>query len=234
MGKTTARGRAAAAGAPAAHAPTSPFGGPLKWWHWLLIYPTLAISILTAAPQWFDRIQAVANDVHDRSNREAEEQSALFAKNLDCTTAPFAWYLNPNNVNLDATICETGDIYVRASAPGRASRYYFVAVDKILGDKPAAAKVAAAGGTAQFTAAPIDPDLVIRVQDKAPMQSQVRSSSAYRVQQPILTEVICTKFIDKRMVLRHLRTPNACFDEWVDTLNGRTQKRAQVACRKTC
>jgi hypothetical protein len=230
MGKST-RGRAAAGASPAASAP--PTSGPNKWWHWLLIYPTLLISILTAAPQWFDRIQALANDVQDRSNREAEEQSALFAKNLTCTTAPFDWYLNPNNVNLDATICETGDIYVRASAPNRSSRYYFVGVDKILGeDKAAGTKTAAATGSAQFTAAPIDPDLVIRIQDKAPMQAQVRSP-VYR-QQPILTEVICTKFIDKRMVLRHLRTPQACFDEWVDTLNGRTQKRVQTTCRKTC
>jgi hypothetical protein len=234
MGKTTTRSRAEVGGAPAVSASTSPPGGPAKWWHWLLIYPTLAVSILTAAPQWFDRIQALANDVRDRNFREAEEQSALYAKNLTCTTAPFDWYLNPNNVNLDATICESGDIYVRASAPDRPSAYYFVAVDRILGvDEPARTKVAAAAaGSARFTAAAVDPeDLLIRVQ--SPSQFPLRPP-AQRMQQAVLTEVICTKFVDKRVVLRHLRTPQACFDEWVDTLNGRTQKRVQTACRKAC
>jgi len=48
------------------------------------------------------------------------------------------------------------------------------------------------------------------------------------------TAVVCTKFIDNRRVLRHLRTPQACFDEVVDSFTGRTTSRTQVACRATC
>jgi hypothetical protein len=65
-------------------------------------------------------------------------------------------------------------------------------------------------------------------------QVTVRPNIRAQQQMVVTTEVVCTKFLDKRMVLRHLRTPQACFDEVVDSWNGTTQKRTQVACRRTC
>lgn len=233
MAGRTAR-KAATAAAP--ETSSAPSGGPMKWWHWLLIYPTLGVSILTAAPQWIDKVQALRNDIRDRDYREAEEQRTLYAKNLTCTTAPFDWFLNPDNVNLDATICESGDIYVRASAPGRPAAVYFVPLQRVLG-KPEAAqtKVAqAARGDVVLTAGQGRTDLSIvdgafELAQKAPINPRMQQ------QMVVTTEVVCTKFIDKRMVLRHLRTPSqVCFDEVVDSYNGTTQKRTQVACRKTC
>src|SRR5207342_736219 len=71
--------------------------------------------------------------------REARLQQELYAKNLDCTTAPFDWFINPSNVNLDATICQSGDIYVRATSPGGLASFYFVPVDRVLGKPDPAA-----------------------------------------------------------------------------------------------
>jgi hypothetical protein len=65
--------------------------------------------------------------------------------------------------------------------------------------------------------------------------TQVQVRPGLRTQQMVVqTYVVCTKFKDARYVLRHLRTPQACFDETVDSLNGRTVSRIQVACRRTC
>ena len=49
-------------------------GGPTKWWQWVIIFPTLAISILSAAPQWVDKGQALFNGVEDRGWEEAKQQ----------------------------------------------------------------------------------------------------------------------------------------------------------------
>ncbi|HEV2747879.1 MAG TPA: hypothetical protein VGW34_11345, partial [Allosphingosinicella sp.] len=51
--------------------------------------------------------------------------------------------------------------------------------------------------------------------------------------QPSAT-VVCQRFLDDRMLLRHISTPEGCFDETVDTLNGETVKRTQVPCRTSC
>jgi hypothetical protein len=209
----------------------------MKWWHWLLIYPTLGVAILTAAPQWFDKIQAFTNNVRDRDYREAEEQRTLYAKNLTCTTAPFDWYLNPDNVNLDATICESGDIYVRASAPGRPAAVYFVPLQRVLGKREEAqAKVAdASRGDVVLTSGKAAAPGALRIVDGSFELAQTKVPPRMQQQMVVTTEVVCTRFLDKRMVLRHLRTPSGvCFDEVVDSFNGTTQKRTQVACRKTC
>jgi hypothetical protein len=209
----------------------------MKWWHWLLIYPTLGVSILTAAPQWIDKLQALKNNVRDRDYREAEEQRALYAKNLTCTTAPFDWFLNPDNVNLDATICESGDIYVRASAPGRPAAVYFVPLQRVLGkrDEAQATVAQASRSDVVLTSGPGEADLSLVEGSFQLAQSKATPGPRPMQQQMVVTtEVVCTKFIDKRMVLRHLRTPQACFDEVVDSYNGTTQKRVQVACRRTC
>jgi hypothetical protein len=219
-------------------APTAAGGpGPSRWWQYLLIYPTLVVSVLTAAPQWLDKFQALANNVDSGGYREAKLQKDLYAKNLDCTTAPFDWYLNPNNVNLDATICESGDIYVRASSPNKPGSFYFVPVERVLGEEaPAVPKrVAAADAGERFAG------VVTRaVMDGDPgaedllMQVQLPPRPLVREQMVVPTSVVCTKFMDSRRVLRHLRTTQACFDEVVDTLNGRTVSRTQVACRRSC
>src|SRR3569623_462651 len=86
-------------------------GRKRPWWEVAFIYPTLLVTLMTSAPVWADKVMSIVNNVQGRDYVEAKAQQALFAKNLDCTTAPFDWYINPSNVNLDATICQSGDVY---------------------------------------------------------------------------------------------------------------------------
>ena len=92
-------------------------GGPSKWWQWVILYPTLAISFLSAAPQWVDKAQAMFNGVEDRGWDEAKQQQDAWRANLTCSAAPFDWYSTPENLKVDATICNSGDIFVRVATP---------------------------------------------------------------------------------------------------------------------
>ena len=44
----------------------------------------------------------------------ADQQAALWKKNLACSAAPFAWFNSVNNVKVDTTTCDSGDVLVRA------------------------------------------------------------------------------------------------------------------------
>ena len=46
--------------------------------------------------------------------------------------------------------------------------------------------------------------------------------------------VICQRFIDQRMLVRRVQTPQGCFDEIVDTFNGQVVRRNQVPCAPQC
>lgn len=222
-------------------APKSGSGGtgPTRWWQFVLIYPALAISVITAAPEWASKIGALVSHVDNRDLVEAKQQRALYAKNLDCTTAPFDWFLNPDRVNVDATICESGDIYVRASSPNNPGAQYFVPVQRVLGDPEPAGAVTKASAAAPSLAEPgraRTPGLMRAVWTGTSrnLLELAQIKVVPRAPSVVSTSVVCTKFIDNRRVLRHLRTQQACFDEVVDSFTGRTQSRTQVACRTTC
>jgi hypothetical protein len=186
------------------------------WWQWLLLYPAVAIALLTAAPQWLDRGLAVWHGTRSSSFAEAEHQSALWRKNLSCSAAPFNWYRNPRNTRVDARICESGDVFVRVSAPDGQTAFQWVDVDAI---------VAPPGGG--FSLIPAAHAATIRtLAGPARMVRQAGGGDP--------TRVICQGFLDRRQLRRRIQARGACFDEVIDTLTGSVVGRTRVACRPTC
>src|SRR5215469_11233924 len=104
---------------------------PRRWWQWLLIYPALGIALLTAAPQWIDKIQALANNIQNRTWAEAVEQRNLFVKNTSCTRLPFSWNPTPSHVNVDALLCDSGDVFVTAQLPNGSLSSYIVPLSRV-------------------------------------------------------------------------------------------------------
>src|SRR4051812_12800150 len=82
---------------------------------WAVIMPVLVGSLLTAGPQWIDSIRAAAQGIHSGSLKDAREQTRMWQKNLACAAAPYSWFSSPGNIKVDATLCDSGDIFVRAS-----------------------------------------------------------------------------------------------------------------------
>lgn len=204
-------------------APTTP--EPARWWQWILLYPALGISLLTAAPQWFDKAQSAWAGTKVPLE-DAEKQSKLWRRNLTCAAAPFNWHNNPSNVKVDATICDSGDIFVRAATPANGQFFKWVPIEEIVqsppvGGNPLIPTAQASTGTPGWRT--------------LELTREARSTPALpliRVQQQ--GNVICQRFIDQRMLLRHVQTPQGCFDEVVDTYNGAVVRRTQVPCRQGC
>jgi hypothetical protein len=190
--------------------------GPARWWQWVILYPTLAISILSAAPQWVDKAQAMFNGVEDRGWEEAKQQQDAWRANLTCSAAPFDWYSTPENLKVDATICNLGDIFVRVTTPKQGNFYQWVLLNTIVKDKKTASlpliSSAYAGENATW-----------------------RTEGSYQVASGEAATVVCQAFMpDGRTIKRHVSTAQGCFDEYVDTYTGQVTRREQVQCRSTC
>ena len=102
---------------------------PVRWWQWILIYPTLAISLMSAAPDWIDKFRAPDGAA---TFSEAEKQNRLWQKNAACAALPFKGFLSPSNVAVDATICNSGDILVHAVTPENAQVFKWFALEDVL------------------------------------------------------------------------------------------------------
>lgn len=215
VGVSKSRRAAKAAGA---NADAEGAQSPRKWWQWLLLYPALGIALVTAAPQWIDKGRAWYNGTKLASYADAEKQNAMWRKNLSCSAVPFAWYANPNNVRVDATICDSGDVFVRASTPGNQQFFKWIGLDDVM-------NIQSGGGLIPGASA-------------APM-SRATLSSGWQRPRMIAVQytnavVVCQKFLDQRRVLRHVRTGQGCFDEIIDTFNGTVLQRNAVPCRTQC
>jgi hypothetical protein len=196
-----------------------------RWWQWILIYPTLGVSLFSAAPQWVDQLKAAYYEVRNDSYELALRENALWKKNLSCATAPYAWYENPKDVRVDATICNSGDVFVRASSPGGQEVTKWVAVEDMF---PSASEGSGEGSglIPAAKAATIEPGR---------MQAGSEDFADFSTNQYQNVFVICQRFVDGRMLLRHVRAENGiCYDELIDTFNGSLAKRTQVTCRQSC
>jgi hypothetical protein len=194
-------------------------GTPKQWWQWILLYPAFAVALLTAGPQWYDRASAAIKGIKGGSVTDAEKQAALWRKNLSCSAAPFAWYSNPSNVKIDATICDSGDIFVRASTPENGNFFKWVPLDDVLRSAQSGGGMIPAANAASLSL-------------RAGPQLQLKPAGMLVALQA--ATVLCQHFIDDRHILRRVQTPQGCFDEVIDTYNGSVVKRTPAPCSSQC
>jgi hypothetical protein len=212
---------------------------PRTWWQWVVLFPTLAMALITALPDWMDSALALMKGVSDAKNSELLERNRMFTRNLDCIGAPYQWYKVPSGDRIvDATLCPSGDLFVRVRVPDDTSplatvvdggrfrdRADFVSIDKIVERADRFAALDMLGLTAQAGTVP---------QQSVPVGPNARRSDHLVLVQDQFVFVICQKFVDERMLLRHLQVEGQCFDETVDTYTGVTISRNAVACRTSC
>jgi hypothetical protein len=210
-------------------------GGARSWWQWFLLYPTAAVALFSAAPSWLDRALAVWHGAESGSYAAAERQIALWSKNATCSQTPYAWYRNPRHVQVDATICDSGDVLVRAQAPGGEVHFQWIEVEPIVGGQ--------AGGGQAGGGLSLIPQLIPQAH-AATISSPFGPASLappegapgarlFRAYYQSAT-IVCQRQLDGRRLLRHVRTPGGCFDEVIDMLNGVVVQRTPVPCRGGC
>ncbi len=92
--------------------------GATRWWQWVLLYPTLAITLISAVPTWLDKYQSVRLGVSRQHLAIAEEQNTLWQVNFECARAQDIQAIrNTRNVEVGAQVCPTGDVLIRLKLP---------------------------------------------------------------------------------------------------------------------
>ena len=89
----------------------------MRWWQWLLIYPTLLVSMLGAFPALADLLKAwsLPVAVPVGKARDAQEQLELLKSNFACTQEAMNHPSSKHdNVSIGVTVCATGDVAIVA------------------------------------------------------------------------------------------------------------------------
>lgn len=180
---------------------------PQKWWQWILVYPTLVGIIISAIPTWVDIIKSKVYEVPPGYSKMAEEQNDLWRKNLECSSAPTEYYETEYNIKVDATICKSGDILVKVLEPNGNPHYVWVPVQGLINERSAESLLSNA----------------YAVQSFLPLQTG---------QSGVI--VLCQKFLGQGRLLRRVRDNNGCFDEIINTFNGRVIQRNPAPCNSNC
>lgn len=88
------------------------------WWQWMLLYPSLVATLLSAVPSWIDHIQAANIGVKTSDLAQAKEQKRLWETNLDCTRAQEIQRIRTtHDTEVAAQVCPSGDVLVQVRRP---------------------------------------------------------------------------------------------------------------------
>jgi len=95
-----------------------PARGASHWWQWVLLYPSLAVALVSAVPTWIDHVQAARIGVKSRDLVQAQEQNRLWQDNLECARSTDIQRIKTSrNVEVGAQVCPTGDVLLLLKRP---------------------------------------------------------------------------------------------------------------------
>lgn len=201
---------------------------PKSWWQWILVYPALALALITAMPDWLERIEAWQVNIEKDKLAEAKRLDTFIRQNVACLAAPFEWVDAPDSVRVDATICDSGDLLLRVEAPDSMPFLHPVRIKDIVD-----AQTASLSSPLDAIAASFAAHAATRPIDLPASRPAAGSEAAIQLAQTVAV-VVCQKFVDDRTLLRHVRVGSQCYDERVDTLTGKIVAKDATRCRTTC
>src|SRR6266566_5125797 len=89
-------------------------GLPQRWWQWVFMYPTIAVALVGAVPQYYQWAAAATIGLPLSGNvRAAQEQEMAWERNVNCLRA--IDHIKPGsstNYAIDLVSCPSGDILV--------------------------------------------------------------------------------------------------------------------------
>lgn len=87
---------------------------PTRWYHWLLVYPALLVSLVGMIPTVIQAIKAWKLNVPYGEVQSLEEQKKLWEKNLGCLTSKGIYSVDgPLGMIVGVTLCPNGDALLR-------------------------------------------------------------------------------------------------------------------------
>lgn len=216
---------------PAATPTASGARRPGRWWHWLFLYPATTAALLTAVPEWSDKLFEIYEGLTGTQTTiaEARRRSDLINKNMACLRTPELW-VTTSRVNVDGTICDSGDILIRASTEDGRRAFEIFETARLLDLQQTQPTRAASALLDRLLAGTAEAAPVSATKARPAAKADTRE----RLAQESFVITICQKYVDKRNLLRHVRVDGVCYDEMLDTYTGLVGKRVQVPCRATC
>lgn len=180
---------------------------PARWWQWLLVYPTLAISLLGSIPTIIEAYSSFEISVPFGTSKESREQNSLYDRNSECLiSAQFKSIVTPSNVEVGSIVCSSGDVLLRAKKPDwNTHRMRWVSFERLLQDKNGGKeKTSFLSLIGTSYAASLGVDLKENRADFRQVQ--------YRI--------ICQRWIGNGILAQRLMSNGACYDQVVNTYTG--------------
>lgn len=184
---------------------------PKKWWQWFLVYPVFATSLIAAIPTYLELIDSKRLGVDYGKSAEAKLQHDIWQENLTCTNAPVDPLVTEYNIEVDATICKTGDVLVKVFAPKDKKFYRWVAIKDVINSY----------------ASQSDGHWFVK--------QAYASGKHENIQLALSGTVLCQKPLTNGRLLRRIQVSGqGCFDEVVNTYTGAVESTTPSACSTQC
>jgi hypothetical protein len=179
---------------------------PKRWWQWLLMYPTLAIALAGAVPQYYQWAEALVTGIPSAELNNAKEQAKAWERNVGCLHD--IDHIKPSahtNYSIDMVACPTGDILLTLTPLQNP-------------DDPVSRWIVTRAFFTQIAAT---------AQAETQAENSAASSAA-----PVPVHIVDIKIQGRTVIRRILMSDNTCVDETIDSYTGRRLSQVPAPCTK--
>lgn len=184
-----------------------------SWKQWFLIYPTFAIAVLGAVPQYINVVKGFVIGVNSNQVSYAENQHKLWMRNQDChPTLNTIKTVANSEVSIGA--CPTGDIQVNIKYPNDSKFVRWIGFDELQKESLTSNVLIEKLGISAVLA-----------DEKVHPKLQLANSE---------NKVICQKFLGNGKIVRIIRDKENCYREIINTYTGKVEEYKIVMCDTSC
>ena len=183
-------------------------GTPQRWWQWMLMYPTIAVALAGALPQYYQWISSAAHGLPIGDPGVAQEQRSAWNRNINCLVGHDIDHIKPTshtNYAIDLAPCPSGDILVTLTPLQNP-------------DMPVTRWV-------------ITQTLLTQVADNSRPTMELAQVTA-PAGSPNSVRILDIKQQGATVVRRIQRSNNTCVDETIDVYTGRHLDQQPASCTK--
>jgi hypothetical protein len=181
---------------------------PQRWWQWLLMYPTIAIALAGAVPQYYQWISAAALGLSPFGDvGSAQQQDKTWERNLSCLQG--IEHIKPasrTNYSIDLVSCPTGDILVTLTPLQNPDQ--------------------------QVSRWIVTKTLFTQVAESSPPRVELAQATGTPPASADSARVLDIKKVGSNVVRRIERSDNTCVDETIDSYTGRRLDQKPAPCTK--
>jgi len=185
-------------------------GTPTKWWHWVLLYPTLLVAIIGAIPTYIQLFQSFQLGVPYRKVDTATEQAKIWSENWQClTNRPFEKITTVQNVTVSAIGCPNGYLLISLKPADAKEVYHWLSIKDLLG-----------------------------MQEATQGRGKAIASETYLKPQRIAQvgrTIICQRWLRSGLILLRVKYDDGrCSDETINTYTGAVMSSVPAPCDPNC